>query len=316
MIRLGLNVPNFGPTTTPTALRSWIEFAEAAEFSLAMMSDHVALTADVTATYPAPFYDPFATLSWLASFTTQISLGTSVAILPYRHPLLIARMSANLDQFTAGRFVLGVGVGWSEMEYAALGVSFAERGRITDEYLTVITRAWTEARLSVDGEHVRFEDVATGPPPVRQPHPPLWVGGTGPTAIQRATRFADAWHPVNPGRDWLQHTALTILTDAAAAVGKPSPKLCPRIKARLTSRDVPEPDRPLGVGSLSQIRDDLLLLDDLGADVVVLDTNPDRPDQRQPAVDDWLALEKISACAGEIVARHPRTEPGPHDMSI
>jgi alkanesulfonate monooxygenase SsuD/methylene tetrahydromethanopterin reductase-like flavin-dependent oxidoreductase (luciferase family) len=121
VIRLGLNVPNFGPTTTPTALRSWIEFAEAAEFSLAMMSDHVALTADVTAMYPAPFYDPFATLSWLASFTTQISLGTSVAILPYRHPLLTARMSANLDQFTAGRFVLGVGVGWSEMEYAALG---------------------------------------------------------------------------------------------------------------------------------------------------------------------------------------------------
>jgi probable F420-dependent oxidoreductase len=316
MIRLGLNVPNFGPTTTPTALRAWIEFAEATGFSLAMMSDHVALTADVAAMYPAPFYDPFATLSWLASFTTQITLGTSVAILPYRHPLLTARMSANLDQFTAGRFVLGVGVGWSEVEYAALGVSFAERGRITDEYLTVITRAWTEARLSVDGEHVRFEDVATGPPPVRQPHPPLWVGGMGPTAIQRATRFADAWHPVNPGREWLQHTALTLLTGAAAAVGKPSPKFCPRIKARLTSRDVSEPDRPLGVGSLPQIRDDLLLLDDLGADVVVLDTNPDRPDQRQPAVDDWLALEKISACADEIVARHPRAEPGSHDMSI
>ena len=315
MIRLGLNVPNFGPATTPTALRSWIEFAEETGFSVAMMSDHVAPTADVTAMYPAPFYDPFATLSWLASFTTRITLGTSVAIVAYRHPLLTARMSANLDQFTAGRFVLGVGVGWSEMEYAALGASFADRGRITDEYLTVITRAWTEARLSVDGDHVRFEDVATGPPPVRRPHPPLWVGGMGPAALRRAARFADAWHPVNPGRDWLQHTGLTLLTRAAAAVDRSSPELCPRIKARLTSRDVPEPDRPLGLGSLTQIRDDLLLLDDLGADVVVLDTNPDHPGQRQPAVDDWRALEQVSACADAFVARPPTEQPGSDPQS-
>jgi hypothetical protein len=107
-MRLGLNVPNFGPTTTPASLRSWIEFAEQSGFSLAVMSDHVAPTPDVTATYPEPFYDPFATLSWLAGFTTRISLGTSVAIVPYRHPLLTARMVANLDHFTGGRFVFGV----------------------------------------------------------------------------------------------------------------------------------------------------------------------------------------------------------------
>ena len=124
----------------------------------------------------------------------------------------------------------------------------------------------------------------------------------------RAARFGDAWHPVNPGRDWLQHAAPSLLADAAASLGKQSPKLSPRIKARVTSRDLPEPDRPLGVGSLSQIRDDLLLLDDLGADVVVLDTNPDHPDhpdQRQSAVDDWRGLQKIVASADDVVARHP-----------
>jgi probable F420-dependent oxidoreductase len=304
VIRLGLNVPNFGPTTTPATLRDWVEFAEETGFSLAMVSDHVAPTADVTATYPAPFYDPFVTLAWLASFTTELSVGTSVAILPYRHPLLTARMSANLDQFTGGRFVLGVGVGWSELEYGALGLPFGDRGCITDEFLTVITRAWTEERISFDGDHARFEDVATGPPPVRHPHPPLWVGGLGAAAMRRAARFGDAWHPVNPGRDWLQHAAPSLLADAAASLGKQIPKLSPRIKARVTSRDVPEPDRPLGVGSLSQIRDDLILLDDLGADVVVLDTNPDHPGQRQPAVDDWRALQRIVACADDVVARH------------
>jgi probable F420-dependent oxidoreductase len=296
VIRLGLNVPNFGPATTPTSLRSWIKFAEDTGFSVAMMSDHVAPTPDVTAIYPAPFYDPFVTLSWLAAFTTRLSLGTSVAILPYRHPLLTARLSANLDQFTAGRFVLGVGVGWSETEFDAVGVSFAERGRITDEYLTIITRAWDESSLSYAGDHVQFEEVATGPAPVSRPRPPLWVGGIGETAIRRAARFGDAWHPVNPGRERLQH-ALPLLAQAAAALGNPTPAFSPRIKTRLTPHDVTGPRRPLGVGTLAQIREDLDLLDRLGADVVVLDTNPDHPHQRQPAADDWRTLQTIARCA-------------------
>jgi probable F420-dependent oxidoreductase len=302
VIRLGVNVPNFGPATTPASLRSWIEFAEETGFALAMMSDHVAPTPDVTATYPVPFYDPFTTLSWLASFTTRLSLGTSVAILPYRHPLLTARITANLDQFTAGRFVLGVGVGWSEAEFAALGVPFAARGRLTDEFLAVVTGAWTEPNLSFEGEHVRFHDVATGPAPVRRPHPPLWVGGTGRAAVTRAARFGDAWHPVNPGRHWLPRVGLPRLADAAACLGNPIPSLCPRIKARLTPDEVAGPDRPLGVGSLAQIRDDLVLLDGLGADVVVLDTNPDHPDQRRPAADDWHTLQTIAAGVADLVA--------------
>jgi probable F420-dependent oxidoreductase len=294
MIRLGLNVPNFGPGTAPATLRSWVQFAEETGFSLAMMSDHVAPTPDVTALYPAPFYDPFTTLSWLASYTTRLSLGTSVAILPYRHPLVTARMSASLDQFTGGRFVLGIGVGWSEPEFGALGVSFPERGRITDEFLAVITRAWTEPSLSFTGDQVHFRDVATGPAPVRHPGPPLWVGGMGEGAIRRAARFGDAWHAVNPGREWLQNVALPRLADAAASLGKPTPRLSPRIKARFTTHDLTRRDRPLGVGSLSQIGDDLVLLDRLGADTVVLDTNPDHPDQRQPAAGDWRTLRKIA----------------------
>ena len=305
MIRLGLNVPNFGPGTTPESLRRWASFAEETGFSLAMMSDHVAPTPDVIATYPAPFYDPFVTLSWLASATSRVSLGTSVAIAAHRHPLLTARMSANLDQFTAGRFVLGVGTGWSAAEFAALGIPFAERGRITDEFLTVITRAWREPTLTFDGEHVAFRDVATGPAPVRSPHPSLWVGGTGRQAIRRAARFGDAWHPVNPGRDWLQHQGLPLLADAAASLDTPTPAFSPRIKARLTADPVPAPDRPLGVGTLRQIRDDLVLLDGLGADVVILDTNPDHPDQRRPARDDRHALEQIAAAVDDIVVPPP-----------
>ena len=302
MISLGVNVPNFGPGTTPASLRSWITLAEDAGFSLALVSDHVAPTPEVTAIYPDPFYDPFTTLSWLAAATTRLSLGTSVAIVPYRHPLLTARMSANLDHLTSGRFVLGVGAGWAESEFVALGVPFAERGRITDEYLAVITRAWAEPSLSFEGDHVRFREVATGPAPARRPHPPLWVGGLGTRAIRRAARFGDAWHPVNAGRHWLQHVALPRLADDAASLGRPVPRLSPRIKARPTTHDVAGPDRPLGVGSLGQIHDDLAWLAGLGADVVVLDTNPDHPDERRPAAEDWRALEAIAACAEDLVA--------------
>ena len=302
MIRLGINVPNFGPGTTPESLRGWIEFAEDAGFSMAVMSDHVAPTREVTALYPDPFYDPFATLAWLAGFTTRLVLGTSVTILPYRHPLAVARLSTNLDRFTEGRFVLGVGVGWSRSEFDAVGVPFDERGRITDECLAVITRAWREPELSFDGDHVRFGVVATGPSPVHGSGVPLWVGGNGRAAISRAVRFGDAWHVINPDRAWLSGVGLPHLEQTAADHGRPAPRFCPRIKARIVDHPVHPADRPLGVGTIDQIRDDLVWLDEAGADVVVLDTNPDHPADRRPTRDDWDTLRAIAASVADLVS--------------
>ena len=172
-MKLGVNILNFGPGTSPQSLRGWARFAEEGGFSLAMISDHGSLTPDVAALYPAPFYDPFTTIAWLAGETERIELGTTVAILPFRHPLLTARIAANIDQFSAGRFVLGVGVGWSEPEYAALGVPFERRGAIADDYLAAITELWAADIASTSGEFVSFRDVHTGPPPVRRPHPPI-----------------------------------------------------------------------------------------------------------------------------------------------
>lgn len=93
-----------------------------------MISDHVAITPDVQSQFPAPFYDPFISLGWLAAATYRIELGTTVIILPYRHPLLTARMAANIDRLSDGRFVLGVGVGWAKQEFEALGIPFERRG--------------------------------------------------------------------------------------------------------------------------------------------------------------------------------------------
>ncbi|NBF00559.1 LLM class flavin-dependent oxidoreductase, partial [Nonomuraea sp. K271] len=110
-MRLGVNVPNFGPGTDPGILRRWAQTAEGLGYDLLMVSDHVVITPDVARKYPAPFYEPFTTLSWLAGCTGHIALGTTVLIVPYRHPLLVARMAANLNDLSGGRLVLGVGAG-------------------------------------------------------------------------------------------------------------------------------------------------------------------------------------------------------------
>jgi hypothetical protein len=98
-----VNVPNFGPGTNPDVLRRWALTVEGLGFDLLMVSDHIAVTPDVAEQYPAPFYEPFTTLSWLAGLTREIRLGTTVLIVPYRHPLLIARMAANLNDLSGGR---------------------------------------------------------------------------------------------------------------------------------------------------------------------------------------------------------------------
>jgi len=293
-VRLGVNVPNFGPGTGPESLVGWVRFAEDAGFSLAMMSDHVAVTPDVAELYPPPFYDPFTTLAWLAGLTERLELGTTVTILPYRHPLLTARVAANIDDLSGGRFVLGVGVGWSAQEYAALGVPFERRGAITDEYLAAITALWSTDLTSYEGMLVSFGDVH-GPRPAHRPHPPVWVGGASRSALRRAVTFGDAWHPNNAELGWLRTEGVPTLRSLAAEAGRPVPALCPRMRLRLTDTPWDEDGRRAGEGHLDQVLGDLEGLASLGADVVVLDTNPDHPSQRRPADEDWRMLETVAA---------------------
>jgi alkanesulfonate monooxygenase SsuD/methylene tetrahydromethanopterin reductase-like flavin-dependent oxidoreductase (luciferase family) len=285
VIRLGLNIPNFGPTASPAELRDWVAFARDTGFTLAMVSDHVALTPDVAELYPPPFYDPFTTLAWMAGWAEGIELGTTVTILPYRHPLLTASMTAALHEFTGGRFVLGVAAGWAAQEFEALRLPYADRGSMSEEYLAAIRDALHQQEVSFDGRFAGYRDVATGPA-VR---PPIWVGGTAPAVLRRAARYGDAWHPNNAPIDWLRDTGLPRLRAQA-----PDIAFCPRMRARVTAHD-PRPDRPGGEGSLDQVVADFRALIDLGAQYVVLDTNPDHPRDRRPAAEDRRSLAAVAA---------------------
>src|SRR5215469_6836772 len=214
-MQLGVNVPNFGPGTDPGVLRQWARIVEGLGFDLLMVSDHLAVTPDVAEQYPEPFYEPFTTLSWLAGITTGLRLGTTVLVLPYRNPLLVARMATNLNQLSGGRFVLGVGAGWARQEFDALGVPFSTRGRRTDEYLCTLRDTW---RAEADDTTASV---------------PVWVGGHSTAAIRRAVRFGDAWHPLK----------LPLAQMRSALTDHSLPAFAPRIALRLTTALVDEPER-------------------------------------------------------------------------
>ena len=278
-MRLGVNVPNFGPGTNPDVLRRWALTVEGLGFDLLMVSDHIAVTPDVAEQYPAPFYEPFTTLSWLAGLTRGIRLGTTVLIVPYRHPLLVARMAANLNDLSGGRLVLGVGVGWAREEFGALGVPFRDRGRLTDEHLLAIRAAWQD-----DTDY-------------RSGHIPLWIGGNSDAALRRAVRLGDAWHPLRFTPGWMAE-AVGRLTACAADQGRPAPALMPRIALRLTevpvTASVSGGDRLAGHGTIDQIMADLGQLRSLGADTVVLDPfNGDHRETTRPERA-WRTLAAIA----------------------
>ena len=275
---MGVNVPNFGPGTAPGLLRRWAQTVEGLGFDLLMISDHVAVTPDVAEQYPPPFYEPFTTLAWLAGLTDRIKLGTTVLIVPYRHPLLIARMAANLNELSGGRLVLGVGVGWAVQEFDALGVPFRQRGKLTDDYLQTVRAAWEND-----------QDYRAG-------RIPIWVGGNSEAGLRRAVRLGDAWHPLRFTMPWLRGAAAR-LTELADGQQRPVPSLVPRIALRLTESPVTTPRRLAGEGTLGQILDDLSQLQLLGAETVVLDPFNGDPDETRRPEAAWQALATVSARA-------------------
>ncbi len=285
-MRIGVNVPNFGPGTNPGVLGDWAQTVEGLGFDLLMVSDHVVVTPDVAEQYPAPFYEPFTTLAWLAGRTRAVRLGTTVLIAPYRHPLLIARMAANLNDLSGGRLILGVGVGWARQEFAALGVPFGQRGTLTDECLRAVRAAWA------DDQDYRGGQI------------PIWIGGHSDAGLRRAVRFGDAWHPLRFRLGWLRE-ALDRLHAAAARQQRPVPALVPRIVLRLTGAPETGSQRLAGEGTIAQVLDDLEQLRLLGASTVVLDPFNGDPAQLQHPQEAWQMLATVSACWAQYAREHP-----------
>jgi probable F420-dependent oxidoreductase len=169
--------------------------AEKLGFDAVFVNDHVVVDGSPRSAPWANTYDPFVSLSFIAANTTRIGLGTSVLIVPYRNPIATAKLLATLDRMSGGRLIAGVGVGWNEIEFKALGVPFQERGARTTEYLRIWQACWAPGKVSFDGRFFSFADMHVSPKPVRQPHPPIWVGGSSDAALRRAAAFGEVWQP-------------------------------------------------------------------------------------------------------------------------
>jgi len=196
-MRIGVTVPNVHETLAErTTIDAVGRMADELGYDSIWCNDHLSLPGTrgdgvAEPAYAAAYgeqrgqsiYEPLIVLAYLAAVTRRVMLGTSVYLLPLRSPLLAARQAVSLDRLSEGRLVLGVGAGWLESEFAAVGVPYRQRGRRTDEAIAMLKSLCGE-----DGADFL-------PKPVQRPHPPLWIGGRSAAALRRAARSGDAWHP-------------------------------------------------------------------------------------------------------------------------
>jgi probable F420-dependent oxidoreductase len=206
-MEFGIHLIGLGRRASVADYLAATKAAEELGYHSVWINDHVIIPTQYTSPYPYTadgrpsftpddsFYDPFVLLAALATHTKTIRLGTSVAVIPYRPPVLTAKMVATLDRVCGGRFIFGVGVGWFAEETELLGVPFKERARVTRDYVEIMKALWTQERPHVTGLHSQSSEVGFAPKPIQKPHPPLWFGGETRAALKRVVMQGDGWFP-------------------------------------------------------------------------------------------------------------------------
>ena len=208
-MRVGLHALGIGTGARPEVIRAVAMAAEAAGFATLWSGEHVVLVDQPQSRYPysadgrisvpagADWLDPLLTLTFAAAVTNRITVATGVLLLPEHNPVLVAKQAATLDVLSAGRLTLGIGVGWSAEEFAALGVPFDRRGQRTAEYVTAMRTLWSDDVASFAGDFTSFDAIRVNPKPVRERRIPVVVGGNSDAALRRVAAFGDGWYGFN-----------------------------------------------------------------------------------------------------------------------
>ena len=263
MIKYSFRLPNadyLGFPATPKAIIETACKAEELGFDALFVNDHVIVDDSPRSALWRNVYDPLMVLSYVAARTSKVMLGTSVLIMPYRNPIVTAKMFSTLDQMSEGRAIAGVGAGWNEAEYDALGVPFRERGARTTEYLRLWQACWEQGPTTFHGRFFSFDNMHVNPKPVQQPHPPIWIGGSGHASLRRAARFAQVWQPTPTAlSDLIGNQAY--LRDVCAEIEKADPprtRMSFRVNfSNITGSSSASGDRPTGQGSPEQVASDM-----------------------------------------------------------
>jgi probable F420-dependent oxidoreductase len=218
-------------------------------------------------------FDPIVTLAYVAAATTRIRLGTSVLIMPYYAPVVLAKQLATLDVLSGGRLNVGLGIGWSEDEYDAVGVPFKARGRRANEFLSCLNTIWTQDVVEFHGEFYRLPRCRVEPKPVQKPRPPITIGGYGSAVVKRAVELGDGFSGGNMPMSAVAPLVREV-RDAASAFGKDQNALhiVSRGSYRVHDTAQGKDRRPLW-GTIDEIREDIGRYADAGLTELFLEAN-------------------------------------------
>jgi len=300
----GFYLPNSGAGAEPDALADIAKLGDRLGFYCMVMPDHILQPNQVNSTYPysltgdilaagqsgdGEWPEQVTTLAYLAGVTERIRLVTSVMIIPYRNPILTAKMLSTLDMLSKGRLILGAGVGWMEEEFELLNTEpFAERGAVTNEYLRAFIELWTKDDPKFEGKYVNFSDITFLPKPVQKPYPPIWIGGQSKPAIRRAAQIGDCWHPVGaipaaPLEPEELAENLVLLHQYAEKAGRDPATIQVSVKAPLYDAGDSSGPRRRFSGSPDEVRQDVQTYADVGVTHLIFDfrtADPHRTEDR------------------------------------
>ena len=280
--QFGYHLPIWGPLATRETLMTVARHVETLGFDSVWASDHVVIPFQIRSRYPynasgdfplpptTDFLEPLTALALVAGVTERLRLGTTVLVLPHRHPVLAAKMLATLDHLAPGRVILGAGVGWMREEIELLGAPYDQRGAWTDEAIQIMRACWRDERPSFQGRFFSFPEVGFAPKPARGTIP-IWIGGHSPRALRRVAELGDGWHAAFAAPD-VMRKGLVELNAACAKIGRDPRQLTLSVRMGFSAR------RPA-----QEVVDELEALRDIGVRHIIVET-------RVASVDDMTAL--------------------------
>lgn len=295
----GCHLPMFGPVATRDILLTFSRRMEALGYDSLWASDHIALPYRVESRYPysdtgqfplppdANFLEPLTTLALVAGVTERVKLGTTILVLPHRHPVLAAKCLSTLDHLSGGRVILGAGVGWMREEIELLGAPFDRRGAWSDEAIRVMRACWREERSRHHGTFFSFDEIGMFPKPTRGDIP-IWIGGHTARALERVVALADGWHAAFASFDALER-GIAVLRAECDRRGRRFEELAITVRAGLAIRSSSlGPERKALQGAPEQIAEDLARYKALGVSTVLLEA-------RQRNLEDMLGIYETFA---------------------
>jgi probable F420-dependent oxidoreductase len=311
-MNFGLHLPASSSGVTSGDLIRFVQRAESLGFYCITVADHVIIPKNLTVAYPYTsdgkypgtgyHLETLTTMSFLAGASERIRFVTSVMIAPYRNPVITAKMLASLDVLSGGRVIVGLGVGWMKEEFENLNAPpFAERGKITDEYIQAFRELWRSDNPSFHGRYCNFSDIVFVPKPVQKPTIPIWIGGHSRQAIRRAACLGDGWHPIGgvptiPLEPEDMVRDLETLAAYAEKIGRNPKDIRVALKGSLFDREKQSKPgkRRRFIGTAEEVTADIQEYRSVGVDTLIFDV-------RRPSVSE--TLERMEWMAKDIIAR-------------